>query len=151
MDLRHTLPNIHYFIQAILTTSVTSSPTSMSVLSISSYANGSRNNNEEHSIRQNHNHLTLQPTTSLSHPPSPSVSTHSITNNIAHSPKSLTNYPSAAFLNTPQAMAAPAILDTITTSSSRHALSWSKIKIYYNIGYCKKKSMRRIKKKSFFI
>ncbi|KAI7866058.1 hypothetical protein BDF14DRAFT_1818119 [Spinellus fusiger] len=39
IDLRHTLPNIHYFIQAILTTSVTSGPTSISVLSISSYAN----------------------------------------------------------------------------------------------------------------
>lgn len=114
MDLRHTLPNIHYFIQAILTTSVTSSPTSMSVLSISSYANGARNNNEERPIRQDHNHLTLQPT----HPPSPSISLHSITN---HSPKSSINYPSAAFLNMPQAMAAPAILDTITTSSSRHS------------------------------
>ena len=129
IDLRHTLPNIHYFIQAILTTSVTSSPTSMSVLSISSYANGARSNNyeEQRSIRQDHNHLTLQPTTPslLPHPPSPSISTHSIntTNNIAHSPKSLSNYPSAVFLNTPQAMAAPAILDTITTSSSRHALS----------------------------
>ncbi|KAI9308509.1 UV radiation resistance protein and autophagy-related subunit 14-domain-containing protein [Cunninghamella echinulata] len=40
MDLRHTLPNIHYFIQAVLTTSVTSGPTSLSVLSISSYAQG---------------------------------------------------------------------------------------------------------------
>ncbi|GAA5794773.1 hypothetical protein HPULCUR_000119 [Helicostylum pulchrum] len=114
MDLRHTLPNIHYFIQAILTTSVTSSPTSMSVLSISSYVNGARNNSEERPIRQDHNHLTLQPT----HPPSPSISLHSITN---HSPKSSINYPSAAFLNMPQPMAAPAILDTITTSSSRHS------------------------------
>lgn len=40
MDLRHTLPNIHYFIQSVLTTSVTSGPTSLSVLSISSYAQG---------------------------------------------------------------------------------------------------------------
>jgi hypothetical protein len=121
MDLRHTLPNIHYFIQAILTTSVTSSPTSMSVLSISSYASGARNNHEEGPIRQDHNHLTLQPTiATLPQPPSPSISTHSI---IAHSPKSSINYPSAAFLNTPQAMAAPAILDTITTSSSRHTMS----------------------------
>ncbi|KAI9496505.1 UV radiation resistance protein and autophagy-related subunit 14-domain-containing protein [Zychaea mexicana] len=39
IDLRYTLPNIHYFIQAILTTSISSGPTSMSVLSISSYAN----------------------------------------------------------------------------------------------------------------
>ncbi|KAI9323667.1 UV radiation resistance protein and autophagy-related subunit 14-domain-containing protein [Dichotomocladium elegans] len=39
MDLRHTLPNIHYFIQAVLTTSESSGPTSVSVLSISSYAN----------------------------------------------------------------------------------------------------------------
>lgn len=39
MDLRHTLPNIHYFIQAILTTSESSGPTSVSVLSISNFAN----------------------------------------------------------------------------------------------------------------
>lgn len=39
MDLRHTLPNIHYFIQAILTTSVSAAPSSISVLSISSYTN----------------------------------------------------------------------------------------------------------------
>ncbi|KAI8143943.1 UV radiation resistance protein and autophagy-related subunit 14-domain-containing protein [Fennellomyces sp. T-0311] len=39
IDLRYTLPNIHYFIQAILTTSISSGPTSLSVLSISSYAN----------------------------------------------------------------------------------------------------------------
>ncbi|KAH8547948.1 hypothetical protein BGW37DRAFT_508512 [Umbelopsis sp. PMI_123] len=38
MDLRHTLPNIHYLIQAVLTTSVSTTPSSMSVLSISSYA-----------------------------------------------------------------------------------------------------------------
>jgi hypothetical protein len=128
IDLRHTLPNIHYFIQAILTTSVTSGPTSMSVLSISSYANGGSaarniNSEEQPPIRQDHNHLTLQPTNTTSpHPPSPSISINSI--NIPHSPsKSSTNYPSAAFLNTPQAMAAPAILDTITTSSSRHTIS----------------------------
>lgn len=135
IDLRHTLPNIHYFIQAILTTSVTSGPTSMSVLSISSYANGSatptlteQQRQKQKHIRQDHNHLTLQPTNTnpLPHPPSPSVSVNSLTNNVnlSHSPsKSSSNYPSAAFLNTPQAMAAPAILDTITTSSSRHTLS----------------------------
>ncbi|KAI9278965.1 UV radiation resistance protein and autophagy-related subunit 14-domain-containing protein [Phascolomyces articulosus] len=39
IDLRYTLPNIHYFIQAILTTSISAGPTSLSVLSISSYAN----------------------------------------------------------------------------------------------------------------
>jgi hypothetical protein len=124
MDLRHTLPNIHYFIQAILTTSVTSGPTSMSVLSISSYANGARNNNhEERSIRQDHNHLTLQPTPSLPHPPSPSISTPSIHNNVKHSSKLSVSFPSGGFLNTPQAMAAPAILDAITTSSNRHSTS----------------------------
>jgi UV radiation resistance-associated gene protein len=122
MDLRHTLPNIHYFIQAILTTSVTSSPTSISVLSISSYANGARNH-EERSIRQDHNHLTLQPTPSLPHPPSPSISTPSINNTTKHSPKLSVSFPSGGFLNTPQAMAAPAILDSITTSSNRHSTS----------------------------
>ncbi|KAI7904470.1 uncharacterized protein BX663DRAFT_505130 [Cokeromyces recurvatus] len=135
MDLRHTLPNIHYFIQAILTTSVTSSPTSISVLSISSYCNGGgRNSHEEHSIvRRDHNHLTLQPTPLLNQspppPPSPSFSTSSsimnISNRMTHSPKpSISNtYPSVAFLNTPQAMAAPAILDTVTTTSSHHTKS----------------------------
>ncbi|KAI8373576.1 UV radiation resistance protein and autophagy-related subunit 14-domain-containing protein [Choanephora cucurbitarum] len=120
IDLRHTLPNIHYFIQAILTTSVTSGPTSMSVLSISSYANGSRNNNnEENGIRQHHNHLTLQPKPSIQ-PPSPSISNHSVSQSSKlNSPKL---HSSAAFLNTPQAMAAPTILDPITTSSSRHDL-----------------------------
>lgn len=122
IDLRHTLPNIHYFIQAILTTSVTSKPTSMSVLSISSYANGGHATHDDSStIRQDHNHLTLQPN-ALPQPPSPSVSTHSI-NTFTHSPKSSISYPSAAFLNTPQAMTAPALLDAITTSSSSHSTS----------------------------
>ncbi|CEP13861.1 hypothetical protein [Parasitella parasitica] len=120
IDLRHTLPNIHYFIQAILTTSVTSKPTSMSVLSISSYANGGHAANDENgAIRQDHNHLTLQPN-ALPQPPSPSISTQSI-NTFTHSPKSSISYPSAKFLNTPQAMAAPALLDAITTSSSSHS------------------------------
>ncbi|EPB81539.1 hypothetical protein HMPREF1544_11593 [Mucor circinelloides 1006PhL] len=123
IDLRHTLPNIHYFIQAILTTSVTSKPTSMSVLSISSYANGGHATHDESSpIRQDHNHLTLQPN-ALPQPPSPSVSTHSINTAFTHSPKSSISYPSAAFLNTPQAMTAPALLDAITTSSSSHSTS----------------------------
>lgn len=123
IDLRHTLPNIHYFIQAILTTSVTSKPTSMSVLSISSYANGGHaTHDESRPIRQDHNHLTLQPN-ALPQPPSPSVSTHSINTTFTHSPKSSISYPSAAFLNTPQAMTAPALLDAITTSSSSHATS----------------------------
>jgi hypothetical protein len=113
MDLRHTLPNIHYFIQAILTTSITSGPTSMSVLSISSYANGDRTPERRH--RKDHNHLTLQPTQhDLPHPPSPSLS--------FHSPKSSVSYSSsAAFLKSaPQAVAAPTILDPVTTSS-RHS------------------------------
>lgn len=124
IDLRHTLPNIHYFIQAILTTSVTSGPTSMSVLSISSYANGSRNNytNEENGIRQHHNHLTLQPKPSVQ-PPSPSLSNHSIGQSSKLSSPKL--HSSAAFINTPHAMAAPTILDPITTSSSRHDLALS--------------------------
>ncbi|KAL9556577.1 hypothetical protein MBANPS3_001805 [Mucor bainieri] len=129
IDLRHTLPNIHYFIQAILTTSVTSKPTSMSVLSISSYANGGHavvhddsNSSSTSPIRQDHNHLTLQPN-ALPQPPSPSVSTHSVNTTFTHSPKSSISYPSAAFLNTPQAMTAPALLDAITTSSSSHAAS----------------------------
>ncbi|KAI8641227.1 UV radiation resistance protein and autophagy-related subunit 14-domain-containing protein [Parasitella parasitica] len=120
IDLRHTLPNIHYFIQAILTTSVTSKPTSMSVLSISSYANGGHATNDENgAIRQDHNHLTLQPN-ALPQPPSPSISTQSI-NTFTHSPKSSISYPSAKFLNTPQTLAAPALLDAITTSSSSHS------------------------------
>ncbi|KAI9485278.1 MAG: hypothetical protein EXX96DRAFT_544592 [Benjaminiella poitrasii] len=138
MDLRHTLPNIHYFIQAILTASVTSGPTSMSVLSISSYyTNGGRSGHDDHSIRRDHNHLTLQPTPlsiqSQPLPPSPSLSTSSSIINRptaainTHSPKpsvsSNSLCPSAAFLNAPQAMAAPAILDTITTSSSHHTTS----------------------------
>ncbi|KAI8575576.1 hypothetical protein K450DRAFT_261018 [Umbelopsis ramanniana AG] len=44
MDLRHTLPNIHYLIQAVLTTSVSTTPSSISVLSISSYARHRRAN-----------------------------------------------------------------------------------------------------------
>lgn len=122
IDLRHTLPNIHYFIQAILTTSVTSKPTSISVLSISSYANGGHGAHDDGSasIRQDHNHLTLQPN-ALPQPPSPSLSTHSINNVFTHSPKSSISYPSTAFLNTPQAMTAPALLDAITTSSSSHS------------------------------
>lgn len=118
IDLRHTLPNIHYFIQAILTTSVTSTPTSMSVLSISSYANG--RNEEPVSIRQNHNHLTLQPTTaSTTLLPSPSIS---ITKQ--HSPKASFSS-SHHFLNTPpQPMTASAIIDAITTSSSTPSSSY---------------------------
>ncbi|KAI8979721.1 UV radiation resistance protein and autophagy-related subunit 14-domain-containing protein [Mycotypha africana] len=126
MDLRHTLPNIHYFIQAILTTSVTSKPTSMSVLSISSYANGTgRDQWDEHNhpIRRDHNHLTLQPTSTNNNqpPPSPSISTHSVSTTIAtHSPKSIINFPSP-LLNTSQTTSAPiAFLDMVTTSSSTH-------------------------------
>ncbi|KAL0077772.1 UV radiation resistance protein and autophagy-related subunit 14-domain-containing protein, partial [Phycomyces blakesleeanus] len=121
IDLRFTLPNIHYFIQAILTTSVTSGPTSISVLSISSYASNSGRYlpNERQAQRflahdGTHNRLTLQPTI---HIPSPTKPTQ---------PKngSPSVYASAAFLNTPQAMAAPAILDTVTTSSRKpHQLS----------------------------
>ncbi|KAI9004838.1 UV radiation resistance protein and autophagy-related subunit 14-domain-containing protein [Phycomyces nitens] len=147
IDLRFTLPNIHYFIQAILTTSVTSGPTSISVLSISSYANNSARYlpNERprlHSLENGfsesdnagyvskssgsssstesgtHNRLTLQPTI---HIPSP-------TKPVQPKNGSPSVYASAAFLNTPQAMAAPAILDTVTTSSRKpHQLASTSI------------------------
>ncbi|ORZ02795.1 UV radiation resistance protein and autophagy-related subunit 14-domain-containing protein [Syncephalastrum racemosum] len=150
MDLRHTLPNIHYFIQAILTTSISKGPTSISVLSISSYAAGTAldNTNGKHantdsssdkssqaspprhihrrsvsqqpvsSEKHNHPHLTLQPTLK-STPPSPSTSTPSLRQRaspkIGTSPTS--SYTSAAVIGSSQPMAAPPILDTVTTSS----------------------------------
>ena len=188
IDLRYTLPNIHYFIQAILTTSISSGPTSLSVLSISSYANQpggdpsepsisktSNNNNnntkkklfsrtryrtanpseqqsissfptstttndthqrssslngsiktplssqqqspsDEHGI----NHLTLQPIINNASPtiaPSPSTSTTSVSKNRSNSPKYGAS-PTAAFVGTPHAMAAPPTLDTVTTISN---------------------------------
>ncbi|KAI8975001.1 hypothetical protein BDB01DRAFT_765540 [Pilobolus umbonatus] len=126
MDLRHTLPNIHYFIQAILTISVTSGPTSMSVLSISSYASGARNTNHVEEQYQppsstnqkskGRNHHTLQPNTSIPIPISPSVSFHS---NLHNSPKTSIGYTSSVFINAPQAMSSSTILDTITTSSGQ--------------------------------
>jgi hypothetical protein len=51
MDLRHTLPNIHYLIQAVLTTSVSTTPSSMSVLSISSYARHRRTKSDARSAK----------------------------------------------------------------------------------------------------
>ncbi|KAI7855235.1 UV radiation resistance protein and autophagy-related subunit 14-domain-containing protein [Circinella umbellata] len=189
IDLRYTLPNIHYFIQAILTTSVSSGPTSLSVLSISSYANqpggdpsessisktnnNNNNNNtkkklfsrtryrtaspseqqsissfptttdttdahrrssslngsvkiplssqqqspsDEHGI----NHLTLQPIINNTSPtiaPSPSTSTTSVSKNRTNSPKYGAS-PTAAFVGTAHAMAAPPTLDTVTTISN---------------------------------
>ncbi|CAO3668414.1 unnamed protein product [Umbelopsis ramanniana] len=51
MDLRHTLPNIHYLIQAVLTTSVSTTPSSISVLSISSYARHRRTKSDASSTK----------------------------------------------------------------------------------------------------
>ncbi|KAG2173753.1 hypothetical protein INT43_005173 [Umbelopsis isabellina] len=46
MDLRHTLPNVHYLIQAVLTTSVSTTLSPLSVLSISSYAKHPRSRSD---------------------------------------------------------------------------------------------------------
>ncbi|KAI8076756.1 UV radiation resistance protein and autophagy-related subunit 14-domain-containing protein [Halteromyces radiatus] len=139
MDLRHTLPNIHYFIQAVLTTSVTSGPTSLSVLSISSYAQGkdrSDGNNNGSSTNGKHqeqkgidqhgeHHLTLQPTIRIPIEriqPSPTVSSHSI----SHSPKlgvSPGNHAYSGVHLSSHVYAAPAILDTVTTSSCQKSIS----------------------------
>ncbi|KAF7727018.1 hypothetical protein EC973_008132 [Apophysomyces ossiformis] len=121
IDLRHTLPNIHYFIQAVLTTSVSAGPTSISVLSISSFANADArprkrlpSRKEPNGHCEDEHHLTLQPTIHIPKtPPSPSMLTPTL---ITRSPK--TGSSSTIIISTPQAMAAPPILDTVTTSSS---------------------------------
>ncbi|ORX60724.1 hypothetical protein DM01DRAFT_1332846 [Hesseltinella vesiculosa] len=134
LDLRHTLPNIHCFIQAVLTTSVDSGPTSLSMLSISSFAQGRDrpsidftrlNDTKEHDGHDHHapgeHHLTLKQrpmsatSTILAPRPSPTVSTQSSTT----PQKKLAGSPShvyAVHLPT-QVSAAPAVLDAVTTSS----------------------------------
>jgi hypothetical protein len=64
MDLRHTLPNIHYLIQAVLTTSVSTTPSSISVLSISSYARHRRTKSDSGSVKPS-TRTTLTPLASI--------------------------------------------------------------------------------------
>ncbi|KAG1049484.1 hypothetical protein G6F43_008193 [Rhizopus delemar] len=125
MDLRHTLPNIHYFIQAILTTSINCSPTSMSVLSISSFANGGNPNIKHEEQQENadyqgcHHLLTLQPkqTNSILISPSPSSSTARLMNRTT---RSLNHHASTTLLSAPQPMTATSVMDTVTASSCYH-------------------------------
>ncbi|RCH83597.1 hypothetical protein CU098_000137, partial [Rhizopus stolonifer] len=125
MDLRHTLPNIHYFIQAILTTSVNCSPKSISVLSISSFANGSGTSVKPESIEEEntdyqgrHHLLTLQPkhSNSVVIAPSPSSSAHLINK----ASRSSNHNASATLLSIAQPMTATSVLDTVTASSCYH-------------------------------
>lgn len=51
MDLRHTLPNVHYLIQAVLTTSVSTTLSPLSVLSISSYAKHPRSRSDPNLVK----------------------------------------------------------------------------------------------------
>ncbi|ORE22420.1 hypothetical protein BCV71DRAFT_241075 [Rhizopus microsporus] len=127
MDLRHTLPNIHYFIQAILTTSVNCSPSPMSVLSISSFANGGGPSLKHESAEQDSDHqdchhlLTLQPkqTNAVVSSLSPSSSSSSLRTN-TYPIKSSNRYSSTNLLNTPQPMTATSVLDAVTASSCYH-------------------------------
>ncbi|KAI9255516.1 UV radiation resistance protein and autophagy-related subunit 14-domain-containing protein [Sporodiniella umbellata] len=121
MDLRHTLPNIHYFIQAILTTSVNCGPKSISMLSISSFANGGggslkpKSDDEE---PEHHGCHRLQPKQNgdVVTVFSPSSSTHLPTKTM----RSPNHVALTTFLSTPQPMAATSTLDTVTASSCCH-------------------------------
>ncbi|KAI8059620.1 UV radiation resistance protein and autophagy-related subunit 14-domain-containing protein [Gongronella butleri] len=160
LDLRHTLPNIHYFIQAVLTTSMDTGPTSLSVLSISSFAQGrdrpsidftrseqdhATSKSEAHAEQLLHDHapgehhMTLNtrtaamamqvpvpsPVSRVAPRPSPTVSTQSTSQTPINPNNKLGASPSHVYgvHLASQVSAAPAVVDTVTTSSCQKPYS----------------------------